>query len=506
LTSSLQLLWLTRGLVTEGLAWLDAALSRVPIDHTDLRIARARALADKALLLASVGVPEGVDEADEALAIAREQADSALLVRALLARGAISAFETEVARPYLDEGAEVAREIGNPWWLARILNWQAIAALQAGDMTATSAASEEAFELAESIGDRYVSRSCRLWLASARSYTGDLSQATALFREVIREAACAHDVLLQVIGLVGQSFVEALRGDGVTARSLADEALDCSSRHFRYYDIPCYGAVTFSRLAAGDADAAWEASELARQFSDGHPLTWGVFLVWAAQAAHIRGDTAEAFRLAEEAVSMRGGVYQASALTARACVEVAQDALDEAETDARRALSIAASAGGAVIIPDSVECLADIARIGGGLREAVRLTGMAAAARERLGSRRFRAFDASYEAAVAELRNGLGDNDFDEAWAAGASLSMEEAIAYIQRGRGERKRPSTGWASLTPTERDVVRLVAEGLGNKDIAASLFVSPRTVESHLTHVYTKLGLSSRVQLAQEAARNA
>ena len=61
--------------------------------------------------------------------------------------------------------------------VGRILNWQAIGALQAGDMAATSAASEEALELADSIGDRFVSRSCRLWLASAHTYTGDLADA-----------------------------------------------------------------------------------------------------------------------------------------------------------------------------------------------------------------------------------------------------------------------------------------------------------------------------------------
>jgi len=73
-------------------------------------------------------------------------------------------------------------------------------------------------------------------------------------------------------------------------------------------------------------------------------------------------------------------------------------------------------------------------------------------------------------------------------------------------GRGERKRPASGWNSLTPTELDVVRLLTEGLPNKDIATRLFISPRTVETHLTHVYAKLGMSSRVQLAQEATRHA
>ncbi|KZS68390.1 hypothetical protein A4G27_09555 [Mycobacterium kansasii] len=106
---------------------------------------------------------------------------------------------------------------------------------------------------------------------------------------------------------------------------------------------------------------------------------------------------------------------------------------------------------------------------------------------------------------MAWLRDALDNSVFDAVWAEGAALSIEEAIAHAQRGRGERRRPASGWESLTPAERDVVRLVADGLANKDIATRLFVSPRTVQAHLTHVYTKLGLTSRVQLAQGAARH-
>jgi DNA-binding CsgD family transcriptional regulator len=94
---------------------------------------------------------------------------------------------------------------------------------------------------------------------------------------------------------------------------------------------------------------------------------------------------------------------------------------------------------------------------------------------------------------------------FDDARAEGNALSTREAISYAQRGRGARSRPASGWESLTPTELDVVRLVSDGLPNKDIATRLFISPRTVQTHLTHVYTKLAVSSRVQLAQEAARH-
>ncbi|GAA4508350.1 helix-turn-helix transcriptional regulator [Nonomuraea ferruginea] len=63
-------------------------------------------------------------------------------------------------------------------------------------------------------------------------------------------------------------------------------------------------------------------------------------------------------------------------------------------------------------------------------------------------------------------------------------------------------RPPTGWAALTPSELRVARLVARGLTNREVAAELFVSPHTVDSHLRHAFAKLGVSSRVELARHA----
>jgi DNA-binding CsgD family transcriptional regulator len=70
--------------------------------------------------------------------------------------------------------------------------------------------------------------------------------------------------------------------------------------------------------------------------------------------------------------------------------------------------------------------------------------------------------------------------------------------------RGTRRRPQIGWESLTPTEHTVVELVAEGLSNPQIGERLYVSRRTVQTHLAHVFAKLGISSRAQLAAQATR--
>lgn len=94
----------------------------------------------------------------------------------------------------------------------------------------------------------------------------------------------------------------------------------------------------------------------------------------------------------------------------------------------------------------------------------------------------------------------------------GAALDVARVVGALRprdrpsRGRRPRARPAWGWASLTRSERDVVDLAGQGLTNNEIGARLFVSGRTVETHLSHVYRKLGITSRVELAIEVARGA
>lgn len=84
-----------------------------------------------------------------------------------------------------------------------------------------------------------------------------------------------------------------------------------------------------------------------------------------------------------------------------------------------------------------------------------------------------------------------------------AFMSLDEAVEYVRRTRGARNRPSSGWASLTPTELGVAKLVAAGLNNPEIAAKLFMSRGTVKTHLSHIFAKLGLGNRTELATMAA---
>lgn len=501
IASSLQPLWLTRGHLREGLSWIDEALA--DLATLDGEVAPA-ALADAALFDGWVGVPQRRGQAAEALAIARQLDDPPLLVRALTACFGTAAFNHEEAATYFAEAIGLARALGDKWRLSQLLGFQAYAAMMAGDPIAERAA-EEGRDLADAIGDRYASVQCRLWgIAGRRAVDGDLSGADAELRELIADADAAGDPLCRFNALMTHSFVLGWQGNTTAARAAAEAAIGSAAELGVVLEGLGYLTLGGAHLAAGAVAAARDA--LTQGYSRIPDVGFvSTNMLWRAETELAAGDVVAARPWADQAVSATAGFFRMKALIARARVALAERDSEAAERDAHDALACAADVGADLGVPDIFDFLAWMAAQAESYPEAARLFGAAQAIRERSGEVRYQVYQADYEASVAAVRDALGQNDFNAAWAEGAGLSTKEAIAYAQRGRGERKRPSTGWASLTPAELDVVRLVSEGLGNKDIATRLFISPRTVETHLTHVYTKLGLSSRVQLAQEAARH-
>jgi predicted ATPase/DNA-binding CsgD family transcriptional regulator len=503
LVSALQRLWLTRGRFREGVAGFDTVFGDERYRDGDVALSVwVRAVADAGLLAVYFSAPFSLQRAEEALAAARQLGDLALVVRALVTCGMLAFYDTELAQPYFAEAADLARASGDLAALSQLRSYQCFASAATGDPVAAQAAGEEGRDLADALGDSNTSRYSRTFLGSALTQQGKLAQGVLVSRSLVEEARAAGDRPTEVFGLITFAQALAFTGEAAASREAAEAALEIGATLGGGHDDSAYAALANAALAAGDAQAAKHACDAG--WRNTYPLKEILTrcMLPMAYADLGCGDLVAARRWADDTVAVAPGSQQMLALTARARVALAQGEQQQAETDLHDALAVADRTGAYLYLPDALECLASLAA---DPQQAARLLGAADGMRQRHGEMRFKAFQASYETALTESRETLGQNAFEISWSEGKALSTAEAISYARRGRGARGRPASGWESLTPAELDVVRLVSQGLSSKDIAARLFISPRTVQSHLTHTYTKLAVSSRVQLVQEAARH-
>jgi DNA-binding CsgD family transcriptional regulator len=119
---------------------------------------------------------------------------------------------------------------------------------------------------------------------------------------------------------------------------------------------------------------------------------------------------------------------------------------------------------------------------------------------------------------MAQLRTGHSDQAIaalDRALAIHAACGARRDLARIRRRLRQlgihrrlpaERRPTAGWTALTESELAVVRLVADGLTNREAAERLYVSPHTINGHLRHAFEKLAINSRVALTRIAAEHA
>ena len=189
---------------------------------------------------------------------------------------------------------------------------------------------------------------------------------------------------------------------------------------------------------------------------------------------------------------------------ARHLVEATLALHDDRVLDADRSIAAAAEASlGHPWIesqPDLLELAAIAAGRLGQPERAVRLAAAAEPIRLRTGvTYRWADQDRWLAEVLATAAEELDTAGVDEARERGATMAIAEALQLIVRGRGGRRRTTSGWDSLTRTERQVADLVAQGLTNPQIAEALIMGRATVKTHVSHCFTKLGITNRIELA-------
>jgi non-specific serine/threonine protein kinase len=155
-----------------------------------------------------------------------------------------------------------------------------------------------------------------------------------------------------------------------------------------------------------------------------------------------------------------------------------------------------------------ISCLVGLARVAAALGNPVvtaKLRGAAAAQCDAAGYANRLDDSTPDEEILARMRAGLSEDEFAAAFAAGRTLSMEQAIAEVARLLGETVDSPPATSGLTSREVEILRLLAEGRTDPEIAAELFISLRTVEWHVANLLRKLGLRTRTAAATHAVRH-
>ncbi|HEX6288940.1 MAG TPA: tetratricopeptide repeat protein [Herpetosiphonaceae bacterium] len=358
------------------------------------------------------------------------------------------------------------------------------------------------------------------WMANAH---GDLEQAERLFAESLALSRELRDLRGIGLALSGVGRLAHLRGDTERAVALYEENLAL----FRQLGDTEEIAWTLTRLGilASEQRSYARATTLLEESLASFKAVgyqWGITwaLIYLGNVVLEQGDYARATVLFEESLAhfreLGDKGSMATSLKHLGQAALFQGNVEQAAACSRESFMLYRDAGVKQEIAECLEMMAAIVWAQGAAAWAVRLLGAAASLRDDLGAHPSPAERAHCDDMLAAARQRLGAAAFQAAWAEGRALTPEQAVAAGDRALepppAVTARPAsqgTALASaaadlteLTVREREVLQLVASGLTDAEVAARLCVSPRTINSHLRSIYSKLGVSSRTAAARLA----
>ncbi len=399
------------------------------------------------------------------------------------ARLALNQSDMDRGEALCEQSLALCRELGNTTGIALSLYQLAVVAWARNNPTLARSLTEEALALWKEVGDKKHVARALTWLAYIASQQGEYARALALYEESLalrRELESKIETADSLGQLAEVLYVS--QSDPARVRSLLEEALALSRE-------------------LGDKMA----------IAHGHRL--------AGQLALSQGNTTMARSFTEEALSLfreignREGTALSLSLLAR--VEAHQGNHVAARTLYEESLTMAAKGMGEKgVIASCLEGLADLVAAQGELVQAAWFWGAAEALREAMGAPISPVEHVSYEHAVTAVRAQLGEKSFAAAWAEGRTMTPEQALAAQGPVTiptptpaeplpiSPTKSPPTYPDGLTTREVEVLRLLARGLTDVQIAEQLVISPRTVNNHLTSIYSKIQVSSRAAATRYA----
>ena len=403
------------------------------------------------------------------------------------------------ARALGEESVTLCRALENKRELAFSLTWLAFTAGTQGDPKTASLLAEESVTLFRQVEDRWGVAWALFCLAAATSSLHDYSLARSYYEESLTLCRALGEKWGVAVALGGLGVTAFAQGDYTVARPLLEEGvvLVRPQRDKRSLALNLYylGRITRHGGDYQQALALFEES-LALYEELGNKPGIARLLCMLGKMACDKGDYGQAGAQLKESLALkqesRRGI--ASVLAGFATLTVA-----------RQQAKLAAQLLGAVEV----------------LREAIGSPPLSPDERT------------DYEQALVAARTALGEEAFATAWAQGRAMPLEQAIAYALGTKdalptdakpleedaedassfvppgvlssppslplSPRRAMKQHFGGLTSRERDVARLVAQGKSNRAIADELVVGVSTVEAHISHIFTKLGFSSRAQIA-------